>query len=63
MTPNFYLYKLEVLTTSLLGSSHLLEQLIELREPLTLTNLLDDRGYDKDTEEQLDEEIQRLGKV
>ena len=56
-------YKSGVLMTSLLGSSHLLEQFTELRETLTLPSLLDDKGYDKDADEQVDEGIHRAGEV
>jgi len=43
--------------TSLLGSNHLLDQLTEVRETLTFTSLLFNKGYDKDTDEQPDEEV------
>lgn len=53
-------YKLEVLRTSLLGSSDLLEQLAEVKETLTFTSLFYNKGYDKATDEQPYEEVHRV---
>lgn len=44
----------------LLKFNNLLEQFIELRETLISTALLNNKGYDKNTDVQPDEEIQRV---
>lgn len=45
----------------LLGFSSLLEWLIELRKTCTFANLLYNKGYDKNTDGQPEEELDRMG--